>query len=469
MLVYLRFDIESMILRHPLFIVPFVLLALFILSSCASQRYSKKAAKFEAAGLYEDAADYYYEAVKKKSGNIDAKLGLRKTGQQTLDKKLKAVKDAYQQSDFEDVVYYYIAAEKYDDKIDRVGVDLTFPEIYHAYYDEAKQDFLNALYSEGLDKLNREEFKAAQQIFQEIIDVERNYKDASEKYTIAKTEPVYRKANTYYENEMYRSAYYAYDKIIRETGNYKQALSLKNDAREKGTISLLVQEFDFAHQSYLQTAEIITSGIKSRLNEINNPFIKIIDEASVRDRLYKNGEIDRQAAKLLGIKSILSGKVIYIKKNSGRLTKETKKGYIENYKTTVNSEGKTVKTPDFKKTEYTQYKQANSAQLQVDFSLVSTESSEIIISDLIKLQKIDEVNYARFDGDKNKLIPGYWKSKSYNSKEDRIKDNYSDKKALKKLLNTDRKPKTVSFIVGELTDESVRKIVDKVDDFNPEK
>lgn len=456
-------------LRQSLLIISFAFLATLSLFSCASQRYTKKAAKFEAAGLHEDAADYYYEAVKKKPGNIDAKLGLRKTGQQTLDKKLKAVKDAYQQSDFEDVVYYYIAAKKYDDKIDRAGVDLTFPEIYRAYYDEAKQDFLTTLYNEGLNKLNREEFKDAQQVFQEIIDIEPNYKDAAEKYTIAKTEPVYREANTYYENEMYRSAYYAYDKIIRETGNYKQALPLKNDAREKGTISLLVSEFDFAHQSYLQTAKIITSGIKSRLNEIDNPFIKIIDEAAVHDRIYKNGKIDRQAAKLMGINSILSGKVIYIQKTSGRLQKETKKGYLENYRTTVNSEGKTVKTPDFKKTEYTQYKQANSAQLQMDFSLVSTENSEVIISDLFKLNKTDEVNYARFEGNKDKLVPGYWKSKSYQSKADVIKDNYSDKKALKKLLSADRTPKTVSAIIGELTDESVRKTVNKIDNFNPEK
>ena len=57
-----------------------ILIVLFA-SSCASKRYAKKASEFEKAGLYEDAADFYYKSVQKNDKNVEAKLGLRKNGQ----------------------------------------------------------------------------------------------------------------------------------------------------------------------------------------------------------------------------------------------------------------------------------------------------------------------------------------------------------------------------------------------------
>ena len=53
------------------------LCVLFMASGCASKRYTKKASKFEEAGLYKDAAKYYYEAVKRKDRNVQAKLNLQ--------------------------------------------------------------------------------------------------------------------------------------------------------------------------------------------------------------------------------------------------------------------------------------------------------------------------------------------------------------------------------------------------------
>jgi len=442
--------------------------AFLVVSSCASKRYTKKAAKFEAVGLYEDAADNYYEAVKRKGSNVEAKLGLRKTGQLTLDKKLKETKEAYKQADFEEVVYHYLDAGTYYDKVGSVGVDLIFPEIYESYYAEAKNDFLNALYREGIEKLNREEFNAALRIFEEIKNVDREYKDVTEKYTIAKFEPVYRNANSFLENELYRKAYYAYDEILSEAGTYKQALSLRNEAREKGTIGILVTDFGYTQQAYGQTAVVLTSGLKGQLIELNNPFIKIIDAASVQKLIYENGKINIQAANLAGINAILKGKVLNIKRNRGKLYKETKKGYLKEIKKSTNSEGLEVTKVDYKKTEYTQYNAVNSAEIHVDFSLVSTDDNQVIVSKLYKLDNSDKIDYAKFDGDKNKLVPGYWKSRGYKSDQDVIRDNRNDVNALKKLLRTDQKMKPVSALLDELVDQSVDKIVEKVDDYNPE-
>lgn len=453
-----------------LFIVFLLVIPVFLITeSCASKRNTNKAVKFEEAGLFKDAAEYYYEAVKRKSSNVDAKLGLRKTGQQTLDEKLKKVKNAYKQVDYEEVVYHYRDAKNFFNKVASVGVHLTLPDIYESYYDEAKNDFLNTRYREGIDKLEREEFKAALKVFQEIKSVDPAYKDVSDKYTIAKFEPVYRDANIYFENELYRKAYYAYEEILREAGNYKQALTLKNEARKKGTINIMISGLEYSHQSYKHYADIITSGLNSRMLELNDPFISIIDEESVKDRIYKNGKVDLHAASLVGIKAILNGKILTVRKNTGKLNKENKRGYLKTYIKKKNSEGEEYSVPEYKKTEYAQYKASNSAELQISFSLVSTDNSKVIVSDLIKMNNTDQVEYVKFNGDKNKLIPGYWKSKSYRSDQDIIKDNSSDVNALRSLVDANQKAKPVSALLDELLDQSIDQIVYKIDDYNPER
>ena len=47
---------------------------ILLIAGCASKRNVKKAAKFEEAGLYQDAAEYYYVAVKKKASNVPKKF-----------------------------------------------------------------------------------------------------------------------------------------------------------------------------------------------------------------------------------------------------------------------------------------------------------------------------------------------------------------------------------------------------------
>ena len=94
--------------------------------------------------------------------------------------------------------------KSYHKKVDQVGVDLIFPEAYESYYQEAKNDYLHKLYADGIDKLNRDEFGAAQKVFDQILDVDPDFKDAADKYKIAVYEPVYRSANSYFENESFR-------------------------------------------------------------------------------------------------------------------------------------------------------------------------------------------------------------------------------------------------------------------------
>jgi len=323
-----------------------------ILAACASKRYTKQASKFEDAGLYEDAASYYYEAVKRKDSNVDAKLGLRKNGQLALDQKLQDFMEAYKQGNYEQAVYNYLDAEEYHRKVKTVGVNLNFPEVNKTYYEEAKLDFLNKKYIDGLDKLNREEFNAARRIFEEIRKVDPNYKDVSQKYIIARYEPEYRQANQYLENEQYRKAFYKYLEILAGTGSYKQSVSLKDEALEKATITIMITDFVASSRSNKETAGIVTSKLRGLLSTSRIPFIKVIDPSTLDAKIFNNGNLDMQAANLAGIKSVLTGIVTKTSLSQSKLKKTIKKGYIKEVIKITNDDGTVVNKNIYHKTEY---------------------------------------------------------------------------------------------------------------------
>lgn len=440
---------------------------LILMAGCASKRYTKQAARFEQAGLFEDAAEYYYEAVKRKDSNVEAKLGLRKNGQLTLEKKLSGFLSAYNGADFQDAVYKYKDAESYQKKLRTVGVELAIPESYKSYYDEAKGDFLNKKYTDGLDKLTREDFTGARKVFDEILEIDPNYKDVKEKNTIARYEPMYREASQYLDNNLYRKAYFKFNEIIAGTGGYKQSAALKDEALEKGTITLFITDFGAAKNLTNEVSKAMTLKVKSRIGSLSNPFIRIIDQQA-NSSLYENGKINLQAANLSGIKAVLSGTLNEIAKTEGKLTKTIKHGYIKEVNIVKNEAGQEIEKITWHKIEYQEFEVENKSKLTLDYKMISTESGLVLISDVISISNSDKTRYAKYDGEKKNLVPGYWKYKDKSSPEDVIKNNPGDINALKQLFNAKQTVKTTAALTGELMDEAAGRISEKVDKYNPE-
>jgi len=445
-----------------------LLSAILVIAGCASKRYTKKAVKFEEAGLYEDAAEYYYQAVKKKDSNVEAKLGLQKTGQITLDRKLDDFMRSYKQNDYKTAVYNYLESEKYYKKVKEVNVNLDFPEHYKEYYEEAKGDYLNKKYADGIDKLNREDFDAALTVFEEIKNIDANYKDVKNLYITAKYEPMYRDANHYLENEMYRKAYYTFENIIKGAGSYKQSVALKNEAQQKGTITILISDISYSSYKFREISNKITSEVKSELSQLNNPFIKIIDPSSIDVNLYKNGELNMQAANLAGIKAVLTGVIHSAKTINGGTKKEEKKGYIKEVRKTKNSEGEEIETIRYHKTTYYEYHQNNKAELFMSYKLVSTENNSVLVSDVFNKTNADYMHYAEYKGDQSKLIPGYWKYKNRTTKEDVQDDNKNDINKLHNLLKASKKIKPAQDLLNELINQSAKNVTKTIDKYNPE-
>ncbi|MFP4663077.1 MAG: hypothetical protein ACLFM1_01495 [Bacteroidales bacterium] len=442
----------------------FFALMVGLVSSCAHKRLAKKASEFEEKGMYTEASELYYQSVLKKSTFIDARLGLKRTGQRVVDSKFSEFTKAYDQGNNKQAVYYYLEARDYEKKLNSVGIELTVPPYYEEYYNEVKGTYLEDKYFDGEKFLNNDEFGKAEEVFREICEIDKNYKDATEKLKVAIYEPKYRNGMKNLGKGKYRSAYYLFDDVLKNYGDYKDASDLKAEALDKATIRIGVDDFKNSTKNQ-KIDEQLKSQIIQALNQSDNPFIKVVQyetkssrSRSVRDSKNKNIQPD----------AILTGHVLSYNYDMGRLKKETKPGYLKVVTSYKDDEGNTKTRTRYEKVSYEEYSMSRGVSIDFNFQLVDTKNNEIIITRNINQTQKDHLHYADYDGKKKNLVPGYWKNKHSKSEEDVIKTDRNSLRNLHRLLSARKKIKTYETLTNELMEVITNKAATAVNDYNPE-
>ena len=443
--------------------------ALFVFS-CASKRYARKAEEFEQAGLYEDAAEYYYKSVSRNDKNVEAKLGLRENGQKVLEKKLSVFNTAHKNSNHKKAVYTFREAERYYDKVNGVGVELSFPQKYNGYYDESEKIYLEKRYAAGVNELERDNYDKAYDILDEIRTIDPSYKDVNEKFRVARYEPLYEKGNDQLDNGLFRSAYHTFDQIAEGAGSYKQVLDLRSEALDKATVTILVPGFYSLHFSNKNDAATLSGKLKGALSKLDNPFIQVKDASGLVTDIFRGGtrEINNEAAALAGVDAVFKGRMVRLNGDEGDTEESTRKGYLKKEVTSENEQGETVKEYEYYKTEYREYRKKNSASLEIAYELISTDDGQIMVTDQFRIRETDEVHYADYEGDKDNLVPGYWVDRDKENPRDVVKDDKANVRELKELLEADKEPESVSGLKSALYDQAVKRMVAKIDQYNPE-
>jgi hypothetical protein len=124
-----------------------------------------------------EAANSYYVALQKKRTNVDAQIGMKKTGQLVLNTMLGEFARAKNFGSKKEAVYSFHAARDYRDKIRGVGVELQLADFYLTDYEHAKNAYLLELYDQGTSLLEEQKFSDAEVKFNEIRRLDPNYKD----------------------------------------------------------------------------------------------------------------------------------------------------------------------------------------------------------------------------------------------------------------------------------------------------
>jgi len=172
----------------------FLLVLLFsvtMVSCSGSKKFYKKGVKLQESGMHTEAADAFYASLLRNRDNTDAKIGMKKSGQQVLSRKLEEFSKFKTLEEKKKAVYSYIAALQYKEKIQKVGVTLEIPPFYTSDYEIVTQSYLADLYEAGIGLLEDGKFEEAEVNFKEIGNFDSNYKDANNLEDIAYLEPLY--------------------------------------------------------------------------------------------------------------------------------------------------------------------------------------------------------------------------------------------------------------------------------------
>lgn len=389
-------------------------LALVLYACNTPNALTKKGDKLQTAGLSKEAADNYYNALKKKRGHVNAQIGMKQAGQLVLNDKLQTFSKHKSFGSKKDAVYSYIEAEDYFKRVFAVGVSLQLPEFYKGDFEQVKESYLNDLYAQGSELLEKDQFNQAQNVFAEISKLDPNFKDAGELKQVATIEPMYRAGSQAFEIHEYRKAYENFIEVKKRNSNYKDTNDRLADCLVKGQYGIAILPFENA--SGIQGADSKMSAYTmSYLLKLNDPFLKVIDRENFdqiiqEQHLSLSGVIDQSTAatvgNLLGAKALLTGTVLSQKTNEQKITYQNKKGFESYQVKKLNAETNThYFETQYKEVSYKEYQGKNNVVLTVQFKMTSLQTGEVIMSKVIEKSAFDEVFFATYEGNVNNLYP----------------------------------------------------------------
>jgi len=455
----------------------FVLVTFGLVSCSGSKAYYKKGKKLEEAGLNYEASNFYISSLHRNTGNSDAVVALKRTGQIVLDDLYADFYKYYADEKLKQAVYAYIEASDFEKKVKDVNVRLSSADYYEDYYNEVKATYIQQLYNQAQKDLDNESFVEAENKLKEIQKLEPSYKNVSELEKFAFVEPRYRLAISAYDNKEFRKAYFIFEEIVQTSGNYKESKELMAISKENARYTIGILKFE--NKSRVNGIDVAISGsIVRDLMSFNDPFLVVIDRTVTdqiisEQKLGMTGIIDQNSAakagELLGAKAILVGKIVSARKENGRLMKQSKTGYLGKPVKKVNPEtGERYTAMVYSKVYYYTYKQKNVVSCTFQYQLISAETGEILISDMIEESFSDEIGYSSFNGDTKYLYKGSWTSQTKKNANDKVYNSYSAKKELDRALRARKDIRSVESLSNELFKKISKQAAIKIKNYNPE-
>ncbi len=440
-----------------------LLTSILIIEGCSgTKKYAKQALEFEAAGMYKDAAKYYLESLRRDPNNIEARIGLKNNGEKVFQDYLDSFFTAKATGDNKKAIYTYIDATNYAEKLKSYNITVEEPSYIKNDFESLKQDYLENQYNAAKVLMGQEKYKDAQNLFQEVLTLDPEYKDAVNLNKIAYVEPFYKNALDAYSQEQYVKAYYLLDNVVEKDPNYKDTKSLREECLELGIYTIAIVGIDNLSGDNVAGHKIQASLLTALTNN-NNPFIKIIDRENMENlieqqRLNLSGAIDENTAatvgELLGAKAVISGKVIEQKLNTGETKVYPKNGYqaysVKQFNKTTQKEEFVTK---YNKVNYKEYYQLNEVKLSYQVQLTSLETGEIIFSKVFDQNKTDEMHFALYEGDNKFLYPEVKGNVSLDRKR---------KRALDALFSAKKELKTTTELMSELLESSTKSISNEI-------
>tara|TARA_B100000900_G_scaffold368276_1_gene345374 strand:+ start:534 stop:1913 length:1380 start_codon:yes stop_codon:yes gene_type:complete len=455
----------------------YIYLCLFsiLLAACNSPRsLYKKGIKLQEKNLHEKACLYFTQSLDKKPDFIDANLALKTSGQRVVNHYLDEFFKAKNFQKDKEAVYHYRSATLFKKRLESYKINLEIPSHYTNDHNTLLERYLEEIYSKALHLLKEEIFDEAEVLFKEISLLKPSYKDVDDLQHVATFEPKYRSAVSFLENEKFRAAYYEFNKI---PDSYKDTKSLQKIALEAGLLTIGLISFENATNQKGGEASVLAH-LSDKMLKLNNPFIKLVDRTHTQILINEqimglSGQTTENsvvnAGELIGVKAVLTGKLISFSKTKKPIKKEVKKAWIERKVKKYNPDTeKDYFVSEYDKITYNEFYGYNEVNVSFQYQLISTETGEILLTDIIKQHRKDEVYFASANYNYRNIVPGNWKWPSRKHSSDKINTSLLQKNTLKQLFKNNQNLKSIPQLAEEIYENIAQKITQDINTFNPE-
>ena len=393
----------------------FILLLLAsIMTSCnGSKAFVKRGEKMEEVGLMRQAADYYFTAVLKDRSNPDAIVSLQRAGQWVLNEKIDRFEQAHLAGDRPAAVLVYEDALQYLERVKRAGVQLLILESAKSAFQQVRHAHLEALYAQGMEALENEQFDSAQEAFDEVVRLDPEFEDAAKWSHIAYCEPRYRQAKVHFEGGEWRSAHQLFSEVIARDSDFKEAQNLREETLSNGLFTIALLPFENGtNRSGLDSK--FRSYVEQALMQSSDPFLEVVDRENQalilqEQQLALSGVLNSNSAievgELLGAQTLLKGQVVNCEVVTSNFQREDKQGY-ESYRVArITEEGKKVYDKKYRPVPYREVSANRQVRITFRVTLISLETGQNVMSEMLSAETFDSVRFAEYGGDHNNVFP----------------------------------------------------------------
>ena len=444
----------------------FLILSSVLVSCSGSKSMYKKGLKLEQAGMYSEASNFYYDALKRDITNVDASIRLNNLAQVILSDKLDEFEKSINNGHKQNAVYSYFSAKSFVEKLRKVNINLNIPEQYSYDFRKAKSEDID----EELDNINslldENKFVEANKVIKEVLKIDPNNQEVRDLDGYSTAEPIYRKAMLYFEKGDFKKAFYEFDKVL----NYKDAREIKNLAKEKATTVVVIRPID-NDSEYYDLDERLTMNIEELFSESKNPFLKII-KSDVYKRLLsekkysKNKSMQEHTSRVFDADVFFDVSIINVEVSNGRLSETRKKGWELYRRKIKNEETDEVKyINDFRKVYYYEYSRTKLVALKLNYQLKSFNTNEVVFSKFDEDRVYDEVEYLDFEGEKNNLRSGYWVTRTEENQRDVIGNSNGSIRDIRNKLNGRRTMSSTHSMENKVIDNLSESMVYEIDKY----
>ena len=382
------------------FLLPLFGLALALASCNGPKALSKRAAELHGAGFNQQASDLYTMALRKRPGYVDAMLGLKMTGQGVVDAHIGEFQRAAMDGRRSDAIAEYDEMMAFRKRVSSVGVELVVPASVESDHEDLVDEHLIELDALGHAQLEEEAFGEAEATFREILRLDAQYGDAAELLIIAQAEPKYRSGKSAFEANRFREAHGEMNLVLALDADYKDAAQLHEEALEMGRFNVAIANFDSRDRDRDVALEL-RSGIQRELLNSTDPFVGVVDRTLREDiiaeqELSLSGISDEsvEVGELAGARAILSGSILTYSVETGSLMSTERSGFRKYFREVKDEEGNIKKVAAFAPARYTLHTQRRHVLLKFEIKLISTETGEVLLSEVEQVHAQDAVEYA---------------------------------------------------------------------------